>query len=329
MAIKTVTKNNKKNGNGNGNGVTSNAAKFAFFYMLSLVALIFMSLSTGMIIFQIINKKIIDLAYNFPGMFDSGVMKFAISAIIIAAPIYYITTWQINKSLQSGDLNRDSGIRKWLTYFILFASSVFMLVWLVATVYSFLDGELTTKFILKSLTAMAIATIIFSYYFYDIKREKVEGIKDDVVRYYFFGTAALVLFALVSAFFFVESPMETRARKQDNAVLERFDRIDSAINSYYAENRSVPMDLNEMIDATKGFLREEDVQDPLTKEKFVYNQTSNASYQLCATFKGTNKVSNEIGYNYYKDRWPHDAGYQCLTQRINANSFGPKPAPMF
>lgn len=321
-----ATKNNNKK---NGNGITSNAAKFAFFYMLSLVALIFMALSTGMIIFQIINKKIVDLAYNFPGMFDSGAMKFAISAIIIAAPIYYITAWQINKNLESGDLNKDSGIRKWLTYFILFASSVVMIGWLIATVYSFLDGELTTKFILKSLTAMSIAVIIFSYYFYDIKREKVQDVKDKVIQYYFIGTVALVFFALVSAFFFVESPMETRARKQDNAVLERFDRIDSAINSYYAENRSVPMNLDELADTTKGFLRAEDIQDPLTKEKFIYNQTSNVSYQLCANFKGSNKVSNEIGYNYYKDRWPHDAGYQCLTQRINASNFAPKPAPIY
>ncbi len=32
-----------------------NSAKYAFFYMLSLVALVFVALSTGMIIFQIIN----------------------------------------------------------------------------------------------------------------------------------------------------------------------------------------------------------------------------------------------------------------------------------
>lgn len=316
------TKNNNKK---NGNGITSNAAKFAFFYMLSLVALIFMSLSTGIIIFQIINKKIVDLAYNFPGMFDSGAMKFAISAIIIAAPIYYVTAWQINNNLQSGDLNKDSGIRKWLTYFILFASSVVMLGWLIATVYSFLDGELTTKFILKSLTAMSIAVIIFSYYFYDIKREKVEGVKDRVILIYFYGTLALVIFSLISAFFFVESPMETRARKQDNAVLERFDRIDGAVNSYYAENKSMPVGLEALFDTNKGFLREEDVQDPLTKEKFVYNLTSSSAYQLCATFRISNKDISEVSYNYYKDRWPHDAGYQCLIQKVRVNDYAPKP----
>ena len=317
----------KKSNNKNSVAPTNNAAKFAFFYMLSLVALIFMALSTGMIIFQIINKKIVDLAYNFPGMFDSGVMKFAISAIIIAAPIYYITTWQINKNLQSGELDRDSGIRKWLTYFILFASSVVMLGWLIATVYSFLDGELTTKFILKSLTAMSIAVIVFSYYFYDIKREKVEGVKDDVVRYYFIGTLALVIFSIVSAFFFVESPMETRARKQDNAILEKFDRIDNAVNTYYAENRSMPVNLEELVDAgiSKGFLQTEGIQDPLTKEKFIYNLTSSSAYQLCATFKISNKDIREVSYNYFKDRWPHDAGYQCLTQKVRVNEYAPKP----
>ena len=64
-------------------------AKFAFYYLLSLVALIFMALSTGMIIFQIINKCIVDVLEINPGMYDSGILKFAISAIIIAAPIFF------------------------------------------------------------------------------------------------------------------------------------------------------------------------------------------------------------------------------------------------
>jgi hypothetical protein len=97
----------------------SNAAKFAFFYMLSLVALIFMALSTGMIIFQIINKNIPDILNIYQGTFSSETLKFAISALIISAPIFYVCMRQIFANLKSGDLEKDSGIRKWLTYFIL------------------------------------------------------------------------------------------------------------------------------------------------------------------------------------------------------------------
>ena len=46
---------------------TNHPAKFAFFYMLGLVALVITALSTGMIIFQIINKTIADVLENYAG----------------------------------------------------------------------------------------------------------------------------------------------------------------------------------------------------------------------------------------------------------------------
>ncbi|MDP2736291.1 MAG: DUF5671 domain-containing protein, partial [bacterium] len=129
-------------------------AKFAFFYMLSLVALVFTSLSTGMIIFQIINKLIVDDLSLAPGGFSQDALRFAISAIIIAAPIYFILMRLINKNLLSGQMEKESGIRKWLTYFILLVSAVVMIGWFIATIGSFLNGEFTIKFILKSLTSI-------------------------------------------------------------------------------------------------------------------------------------------------------------------------------
>ena len=143
-------------------------AKFAFFYMLSLVALVFTSVSAGMIIFQIINKTIADDLSLAPGGFSQDALRFAISAIIIAAPIYFVMMRLINKSLLTGKLEKESGVRKWLTYFILLVSAVVMIGWFIATVGSFLNGELTTKFILKSLTSILISALIFSFYLYDI-----------------------------------------------------------------------------------------------------------------------------------------------------------------
>src|SRR3989339_593834 len=98
----------------------NNAAKFAFFYMLSLVSLIFTALSTGIIIFQFINKNITDVLSTTTTGFDSSALKFAISAVIIAAPIYFVLMSLINKNLFEGNLDKESGIRKWLTYFIIF-----------------------------------------------------------------------------------------------------------------------------------------------------------------------------------------------------------------
>jgi hypothetical protein len=294
----------------------NNSAKFAFFYMLSLVALVFMALAGGMIIFQIINKKIVDVLSQYSVSFSPDQLKFAISAIIIAAPIYYLTMRQIFKNLYSGALSKDSGIRKWLTYFILFVASVVMLGWLIAVINNFLDGELTIKFILKAMTAIVIAAAVFTFYFYDIKREETAGKKDKVMRIYFYGSLAAVSAIFIASLFFVESPAETRNRKLDNAILDNFQKVDGALNTYYQDYEKLPADLEEL-KTEFTYITDKDLENPATKEKFEYKIINENTYELCAAFIISNKDEDVIYGNYdYKDRWPHEAGYQCLGQKV-------------
>src|SRR3989339_240446 len=282
----------------------NNAAKFAFFYMLSLVSLIFTALSTGIIIFQFINKNITDVLSTTTTGFDSSALKFAISAVIIAAPIYFVLMSLINKNLFEGNLDKESGIRKWLTYFIIFISSVVMIGWLIGTVNFFLDGELTIKFILKSITAILISAIIFSFYLYDIKRGEVQKKKDKIVIVYF-----------VLSLFIVDSPAETRKKKIDSMILSHFSEIDGAINSYFRDYDRLP----ESLDTLKGeynYIRNENLSDPETKEQFGYNAIGEF-YELCANFRKSNLDNTDSDqYSWYNQNWPHDAGWQCIKQKI-------------
>ncbi|MFH1662045.1 MAG: DUF5671 domain-containing protein [Candidatus Falkowbacteria bacterium] len=292
----------------------NNAAKFAFFYMLSLVALIFMALSSGMIIFQIINKNILDVIDSYRSNFSSEQLKFAISALIISAPIYYFTMRQIFKNLVSGALEKDSEIRKWLTYFVLLVTSCVMIGWLIGTVNSFLDGELTTKFILKALTAIGISATVFSFYLYDIKRENV-NVKDKIVQTFLYASLIAIIVVFTASLFTVESPTETRNRKLDEAILEKFDEIDRGMGEYYNSNKNLPENLDELV-LEFSYITEDDLVDPTAKKKFEYKKISVDTYELCADFRMSNKGDNEDDYRGYKDRWPHDAGHQCLKQKV-------------
>ncbi len=308
----------------------NNAAKFAFFYMLSLVALIFMSLASGMIIFQIVNKSIPDIINQYRGRYDSGLLKLGISMLIIAAPIFYLTARQIYKNLFSGVLGKDSGIRKWLTYFILFATSVVMIGWLIATVNSFLDGDLTLKFVLKAMAAIFIAAAVFTFYLYDIKRGEVAGKKDLVIRGYCYGSLVLVIAFFAASLFFVESPAQTRNRKIDTAILDNFNVIDGAIITYYRENGKMPENLD-VLENDFSYLLEADLKNPLTQEKFEYKVSGEKSYELCTTFMSANQDAN-VQEDYYRERWPHAAGYQCLSQKVHegegANVKTPAAVPL-
>jgi len=296
--------------------------------MLSLVALVFMSLATGMIIFQQINKGIVDVLDTFSGRFNDGQLKFAISALIISAPIFYYLMYLINKSLIKGDLDKDSAVRRWLTYFILLVAAVVMIGWLIGTLNSFLNGELTTKFLLKAITAIGISAGIFSFFLYDIKRDKVKHEKDAVINIFFYASLAVVIIVFVSALFIVESPTETRNRIIDDQILMNFDQIDSAINTYYQENSRLPDSLAALSEEF-SYIRTEDLADPVTKENFGYNTKGEKSYELCANFR-TSNMDRVINERYYSDRWPHETGEQCLGQKIYGNDDKRiVPAPVF
>ena len=295
----------------------NNAAKFAFFYMLSLVALLFMALSAGMIIFQIINKNIVDILNQYQGRFSPSQLKFAISALIISTPIFYITSRQIYKSLLAGILDKDSGIRKWLTYFILLVTSVTMLGWLIGVINTFLDGDLTTKFILKAITAIFIAAVIFTFYFYDIRREEVRK-KNRIIQVYFYTSLIMIIAVFVASLFIVESPRQTRNRKIDEVILNNFNMIANDIDVYYGDYNKLPETLDELI-AAYSYLIDKDLSDPLTGEKFEYRVIGDDTYELCANFRTSNKEDDNDKYGYYREYWSHEAGYQCLKQKARAN----------
>jgi len=295
-----------------------NSAKYAFFYALSLVALIFTSLSVGMIIFQIINKAMETPVGMFEGVFSSGALRFGLSALIIAAPIYYLVMRYIYGNLATGNLKKDARERVWLTYVILFISSVIMLGWMVATLNNFLNGEITSKFILKALTSVVIAGSIFTFYFYDIRREETAG-KNKIIRAYFYGSLFVVIASLAAGLYFNDAPAKVRAKNFDRQVMEQLDQTDAALNSYYIRNKALPESLTDLLKEGSRdiFITDKTIRDPETDKVFSYKILAKDSYEICADFKISSKEAMEEDNNqdYLLTRWAHEAGFQCFTKK--------------
>lgn len=293
-------------------------AKYAFYYLLSLAALVFMSISVGLIAFGIINETIVDtLALNNYINFNSQ-YRFAISAILIAAPIFYVVNGLISRGLQKGELDPESGIRRWLTYFILFVSSLIILGVFIGTINDFLSGELTLNFILKSLTMFIISGTVFSYYLYDVKRTDPTK-KDKVVKIFFFASLALVLAAFISSWFFVESPKESRNRRLDEIVINNIYNLESAVNSYYDTKKALPNTMEEIKTQANFFLNDTVFVDPETQEPLVYNKIDDKTFEFCTTFRTSTFGKNDVTKrptSYAIGSKDHDAGYQCLKSTL-------------
>ncbi len=288
-------------------------AKYAFYYLLSLAALIFTALSVGMVVFGIIDKTVADaLNYNNYSGVD-GQLKFAISALFIAAPVYYLISRLINRGLHKKELEIDSPLRRWLTYFIILVSSVTILGVFIGVINNFLSGELTVRFILKAVTMLIIAASVFSFYFYDIKRKEIKD-KDLFMRLFTYISAALVVAAFVAAWFFVESPQVARAKRLDLIVVNNIYQLENAVNSYYSQYDRLPASLDE-IKNSDIYLDPKSAVDPETKQGIEYKITGDNKFSFCATFRADSDNASE-SMAYGPGNKEHSAGYACVPGQL-------------
>ncbi len=294
--------------------VKSNAAKFVFLYLLHLVALGFMTVSFGNVIFQIINKYIPDVTAPYIEN------KFAISALLVSIPIFYVVSFLIQKSLFSGELKKDSAIRRWLTYLILFVSFLIFFGWLIYFVNSYLNGEVTTRFILKTIAVLAIAGAVFGFYFYDIRRSVVENVKDKLLKIFFITSLVLVVAVFVASFFTVESPTLARDRKLDDQITNVFNDIYQCADSYYNQTQKLPDGFATMISQCP-YLTSDNLNDFQTGQPYAYQITGTTTYQICANFRTSNigTANNPQGIYPAAPSYngsAHDSGYQCLKGQV-------------
>jgi len=185
-----------------------------------------------------------------------------------------------------------------------------MLVWLVSILNSFLNGEMTIKFILKALTTLIISAMIFSYYLYNI-RQKVVKKKDKIKTIFFVASLLLVVFSLTLAIVHMESPQITRDKKIDENTLRDFDTINMNVNMYY-NNKELPESLQELKSDSN---LNSDLGSVVSLEDIEYNKLSEAEYELCADFKTSNLNDENTNLRYGSNRL-HDKGYDCIEQEI-------------
>lgn len=289
------------------------AARHTFYYLLGLVTMGFTALGVGQILFQVINATFVETTYHYDSTFDQFVLRFGMTALIISAPIFWVTVRAINKELADKRLAMDSLVRKWLTYFILLVTSVTILGVAMGLLYNFLGGELTTKFLLKSLVIGGIAGLIFGYYHYDINRTSFEVNKQiKIFRGLFLVT---VIASVVLGGYYIQSPAEARMIREDDERVSRLSSIRYQIEEYYRQNETVPDEL----EVIRERLYRGDITDPVTDEPFRYEKTANNEYTLCATFAFSNREDDAPQPNYYSWRdpdWLHDAGEECFERTI-------------
>ena len=303
----------------------SEAAKHAFLYLTSFATLGLTAIALGTLLFQIINYLHPDESYAWYA-FSQSPLKFAIATIFVTAPIYYFVTRLINRSIAKKDLDTDSGVRKWLTYIVLFFAIGTVIGDLITLIVYFLDGELTVRFALKVLTILVIAGGIFLYYLTDIKNpdEKSRLHKNNMWGVFFW---IFVLVPFVGAFFLMENPLTTRAKRIDDNTVVALQGVRYGIEGYFAQEQHLPQSIEEI--NTPQYSAGANLEE-LQQHNFRYEPSLENAYRLCADFERDNRQDSEnsMAYDAYyasDTNWEHPAGNFCFELKVPTS---PEPTMM-
>ena len=292
----------------------------AFFNLLSLVTVGWLSIALGMILFQLINKFFVSKAVDYVAYFDQGALKFGIASVFILTPVFLTVSAWLHHYYKQDRLDHKSGVHRWLTYLMLFVSALVIIGRLIYQLFRFLDGDYAIAVILKTLVIFAIAGGIFGYYIYDLIRKDFS--KRSIVSLVVFILVIVVtLTAVVGGFFVIDSPQVAQAKKYDQQRVDDLYNLSSMITDYYQQNEKLPDDLS-----AEKFAR---LKDPQTDQVYEYKVLGEKEYELCATFSlAVDLNDREYYYGGNKDWSFYKEGYQCFSTRVNEDEFKVVPAPV-
>ncbi|NCN07166.1 hypothetical protein GW933_00570 [Candidatus Falkowbacteria bacterium] len=283
----------------------------AFLNLFSLITLGWMSISIGMILFQIIDKFFSSEKVYIYNSFSQSGLKFGLASSLIVVPIFLVIIALLHKHYKNNVLNHQSGVYRWLTYLVLLVAALNIIGRLIQLIYQFLDGNYTLASVLKILVVLLIASGIFGYYWYDLKRTDYSS-QSLVSKIFFIGIVVISLVTIIGGFMLIDSPQTTRMKKQDQSRVDALNNIRNIIISEYMSTKVLPSDLS----APKF----SNLVDPVTGQPYEYRVIGETAYELCANFElAVDDYNDKNRYmNVGGENWDfHQGGRQCYEQEVS------------
>lgn len=301
-------------------------------HLLAIITLYISAVSFGSLLFQYVNRWFPDLLTDYAAGI-SGAIRWAIASLIIVFPVYAWLSRTLARDVATNPAKREIRIRKWLLYFTLFLAAVVIIGDLIALIFNFLGGDLTTRFVLKIFVVFAIAAAVFWYYLKNL-RSGAESVSGSRMRVFIISVIAIVAIATVGGFFIVGSPFAERMRRFDEQRVSNLQEIQWQIINYWQRKDKLPAVLDDLRDPISGFTVP---TDPETAAAYAYRVTTKLQFELCADFKTANtgkdgmtpRAISPVGApGTVPENWAHGTGRVCFERTIDPQLYKlPKSAP--
>jgi Domain of unknown function (DUF5671) len=279
------------------------SAKDAFFYLLIFSTLATWTIGLGSLAFQLIDRWLADPLFSpYQGGYANYEITWALAALIVAFPLYLLVSRAVLREAATDPYKLDSNVRKWLTYMALVvAASVFMGDLICALAF-LLRGELTSRFVAKSLVVLMLSGGVFFYYFGGLRKTEAVIAGPSRDRLMAGLSSAAVVLVMILGFWQLGAPSVQRQMRADAQRVQELYRLSMQVESYWKSHGSqLPPSINEL----RGGPR----MDPITHTPYEYRSATGSSYQLCAVFA---RASQGDPANSASDAWTHSAGHSCF-----------------
>lgn len=302
----------------------NNTAKHFVLQLGSLITLYLSIAFLLVLLFNIINLLYPDAmeAYYQIESSREGV-RWGIAMLLVFFPTYLILTRKVNQVRRQDIGSTYSGFTKWLVYLSLLVGGGVLLGDLVAVILAFLNGEITTRFILKAGVLLVVVGAAFYYYLQDARgywtaREKMS-------IYYAGAMSAVVFLSLALGFTHIETPAQVREMKLDETQVMDLQNMQYRIEDYARVNNTLPAAVEELYVGVEAPVAPED------REAYSY-KTTEKGFELCATFAYPSQ--NPDIYSYPADvsseltktmaikggnNWDHKDGRYCFERVVTEN----------
>lgn len=298
----------------------STTAKNFALQLGSLVALYVSVTTLVVMLFSIINLQFpdaADAAYQYESA--QGSIRFAIAMLIVFVPTYLVLTRIVNRSRRTAK-GAYLALTKWLIYLSLLVGGFVLLGDFVSVVYTFLNGEITTRFILKALTILLVVGSAFYYYLHDAKGYWNTHEKQSMQIG--MGVAVIVIAAITYGYYSIDAPSVVRDISIDQNQVYDLQDMQWRVEAYYAKNETLPQTIADVYPAGIDMPAA-----PAERTSYNYKVTGAETYELCATFAEPTPESERLAKPIYDDptmyqnqNWEHGIGETCFERVAQKSS---------
>ncbi len=300
-----------------------------FLYLGAMATLYWSAGSLLALLFAIVDTKFRDeLQYYFDPY--SGGIRFAIASLIVVFPISLALFRAIKKDALAAPQKFLLPLRRWLYAITIFVTAAALAGDVIALLNSFLGGELTTRFVLKVLAVLLVAGLVFWYCLLEIRVKP--DVPSRVRNEFLWGTALLVLAAIVYGFIVMGSPATIRKLRFDERRVSDLQTIQWQVVNYWQQKGYLPEKAENLADPISGFVLP---VDPETGGPYVYLRGKETGFTLCATFGlPSNQERKDISAphpvkarleGFFNENWEHPASRACFERTIDPDRYPPRP----